>query len=119
MRSTTTFRKGDVVVVTVSFSDRSGTKRRPALVVSTDRFHRKLADVVLCPISSQPRYYEHPGTGDRPMSGWSEAGLRHASTVRISNIVAVDKRIVSRVIGRLSSRDLEGVEAGLREAFGV
>jgi mRNA-degrading endonuclease toxin of MazEF toxin-antitoxin module len=105
--------------VSVPFPDRSGVKRRPALVVSTRRFHAKLPGVIVCPISSQPRYYERPGPGDRPIQGWSAVGLRRPSTVRISNIVAIDKRILARTLGRLNTRDMEGVEAGLREALGV
>jgi mRNA interferase MazF len=119
MSSTTICSKGDIVVVSVPFTDRSGTKRRPALVVSTHRFHARLPDLIVCPISSQPRYYERPGRGDRPLKGWSAVGLRHPSTVRVSNILAVDKRIVQRTLGRLGALDMEGVEKGLRAAFGI
>jgi len=55
MPSTTTYDRGQVVVVSVPFSDQSGAKPRPALVVSADAFHRTLLDVILCPISSQPK----------------------------------------------------------------
>lgn len=69
MPSTTTFRRGQVVVVEVPFSDHSGTKPRPAMIVSADDFHRGLPDIIVCPISSQPRYYNRPGPGDCPLQG--------------------------------------------------
>jgi len=42
MPSTTTFKRGHVVVVEVPFSNHSGVKPRPALVISAEPFHRGL-----------------------------------------------------------------------------
>jgi mRNA-degrading endonuclease toxin of MazEF toxin-antitoxin module len=62
MPSTTTYKRGQVIVVNVPFSNHTGIKPRPALVISTDAFHRDLPDLVVCPIiSSQPRYHRKPG----------------------------------------------------------
>jgi len=119
MPSTTTFRRGQVVVVNVPFTGQTGSKPRPAVIVSADAFHRKLADVVICPISSQPRYHERPGPGDHPLLHWSRVGLRHASTARLSNLVAVDKRLIKRVLGTLAAEDMRSIESGLRLAFGL
>jgi|GEM_PF-2522583 len=58
MPSTTTYKRGHVIVVNVPFSNHTGIKPRPALVISTDAFHRDLPDLIVCPISSQPRYYQ-------------------------------------------------------------
>jgi len=43
------FVKGDIVVIPFPFSDLSGTKRRPALVIAD--FHGD--DILLCQITSQ------------------------------------------------------------------
>ena len=117
--STTTYKRGQVIVVNVPFSDQSGSKPRPALIISTEVFHRHLLDVIVCPISSQPRYYQRPGPGDHPLRHWRALGLRYASTVRISNILAVEKNIIRRVLGMLSQDDLERVDESLRQAFGL
>lgn len=119
MASTTIYKRGQVVVVKVPFTGQTGSKLRPALVVSTEGFHRKLPDVIVCPISSQPRHFERPGAGDHPLQHWRSVGLRHPSTVRISNVLAVEKRIVKRVLGTLHTEDLSRVEGGLRLAFGL
>ena len=117
MPSTTTYRRGEVVVVNVPYSDRSGVKARPALVLSTERFHRTLPDVIVCPISSQPRFYRRPGPGDCPLRNWPSIGLRYPSTVRVSKILAVDKQIVKRTLGSLSGLDLGRVEAIVRQVL--
>lgn len=119
MPSTITFRRGHVIVVEVPFSDLSGAKRRPALIVSADRFHRALPDIIVCPISSQARYHRRPGPGDCPLDGWSRVGLRHPSTVRVSKLLAIDKQIVKRSLGVLPPADLARVSAVIREAFGL
>ena len=119
MLSTTTCRHGQVVVVNVPFTGQTGSKPRPALVVSVQAFHQKLLDVIVCPISSQPRRFQRPGPGDHPLKHWRAVGLRHPSTARISNILAIEKKLIKRVLGMLHAEDLALVEQGLRQAFGL
>ncbi|MBI4617954.1 MAG: type II toxin-antitoxin system PemK/MazF family toxin [Planctomycetes bacterium] len=108
-----------MVVVNVPFRGQTGSKPRPALVVSTARFHRHLLDMLVCPISSQPLYFERPGPGDRPLRHWKTVGLRHPSTARISNLLAVEKKLIRRILGIVHNDDLAGVMEGLRDAFGL
>jgi len=103
----------------VPFSDLSATKRRPALIVSAEVLHRKLPDVIVCPISSRSRYFDRPGPGDQPLRHWKAAGLRHPSAARVSKVIAIDKTIVGRTLGKVSDDDLQRVEDALREAFAL
>ena len=119
MPSTITYRLGQIVVVNVPFTGQTGSKPRPALVASVNGFHQKLLDLIVCPIGGQPRYYRKPGPGDHPLKQWKAVGLRYPSTVRISNILAVEKKLIKRVLGTLRREDLIRVEQGLREAFGL
>ena len=88
-------------MVNVPFTGHVGTKPRPALVLSSEAFHRKLPDLIVCPISSQPRFYNRPGGGDRPLRHWKSVGLRHPSTARLSNLMAVEKRLIKRTLDKL------------------
>ena len=117
MPSTTTYRRGQVVVVNVPFTGQAGSKARPALVASAEAFHQALPDLIVCPISSQPRRYRKPGPGDHPLKQWRAVGLRHPSTARISNLLAIEKKLIKRVLGTLHPDDLRQVEQGLRDAF--
>jgi hypothetical protein len=91
-----------IVVVNVPFSGQTGSK-----------------PMIVCPISSQPRHYQKPGAGDHPLKQWKTVGLHHPSTARISNILAVEKKLIKRVLGTLHGEDLTRIEHGLREAFGL
>ena len=119
MRSTTIYRRGQVVVVNVPFSSHDGVKPRPGLVLSADAFHRKLPDLIVCPISSQPRFYNRPGGGDHPLQHWKGLGLRHPSTARLSNLIALEKRLIKRALAPLHADDLARIEQGLGEVFGL
>jgi len=119
MPSMTTYERGQVIVVAVPFSDHSGVKPRPALVVSTATVHRSLPDILVCPISSQPRYFRRPGPGDCPLTDWAAIGFRHPSTVRVSKLLSVDKGIVARVLGRLPDAAMRRIGGTLEQALGL
>ena len=119
MPSTTTCERRDVVVVAMRFDNHWGPKSRAAVVVSSAAFHRTLPDIIVCPISSQPRYHRRPGSGDCPLREWAAVGLRHPSTVRVSKLLSVDKKIIQRTLGRLSSEDLRRIGSSLQQALGL
>jgi len=119
MLSTTTYDRGQIVVVNVPFTGQAGAKLRPALVVSTRAFHKALPDIIVCPVSSQPRFFLRPGAGDHPLKHWRVSGLKHPSTARISNVLAVEKKLVKRVLGAIHPDDLKDVAQGLRAALGL
>jgi mRNA-degrading endonuclease toxin of MazEF toxin-antitoxin module len=119
MPSTTIYKRGQVVVVNVPFSGHAGAKPRPALVLSTYEFHRELPDLIVCPISSQPRFYTHPAGGDHPLRHWKSVGLRYPSTARLSNLMAVEKNLIKRTLAPAHADDLAAIARGLREVFGV
>lgn len=119
MPSTTTYERGQVVVVNVSFSNQSGAKPRPALVISAEPFHRDLPDVIICPISSQPRYHQNPGPGDHPLQHWRTVGLHFPSTARVSNIQTVEKTIIKKILGTLPEDDLARIDNELRTALNL
>jgi len=119
MPSTTIYRRGQVIVVNVPFTGQGGSKPRPALVISADAFHRRLPNVIVCPISSQPRYFGRSGPGDHPLRHWKAIGLRYPSTARLSNLLEVEKKPVKKVLGTLQPDDLARVGQGLRAALGL
>lgn len=87
--------KGQVVVIPFPFSDLSGSKRRPALVVAD----WDGADVMLCQITSQTK---HDGL-EIPISAsdFATGSLPISSHVRPNKIFTADRRIILSVAGRL------------------
>ena len=55
MPPTTGYSFGDIVLVPFPFTDQSTTKRRPAVVISTGRYHAERPDLIIIAITSQRR----------------------------------------------------------------
>lgn len=102
MPSTTTFSRGQVIVVNVPYSNHSGVKPRPALVVSAEAFHRDISDLIVCPISSQPRSYRRPGPGTIHFMSGARLASGMPARFGSSKLLAVDKQIVKKILGFLA-----------------
>ena len=55
MPSTISFKFGDIVLVPFPFTDQTASKRRPAVVVSSEAYHRERPDLILLAVTSQIR----------------------------------------------------------------
>ena len=102
-------------VVTVDFPGAVGTKRRPAVVLSTDTYHATRPDVVLGLLTGQ--VVAATGPTDYALQDWSAAGLHNPSAFR-AFLATLPATQVS-VIGHLSDRDWQEVKARLRAALAV
>lgn len=105
---------GDVVVA--DFPGITGTKRRPALVVSTDVYHTVRPDVVLGLLTGQIAAATSPT--DYRLQDWAAAGLRTPTAFRTFLITLPQVDVVA-VIGHLSQRDWAAVQDRLRQAIAV
>lgn len=110
----TSYRRGDVVLVDVEFTDRSGSKLRPAVVPSTFEYHQMGRDVVNAPITSNLNTTPH--LGDHRIAAWERAGLLVPGIVQ-AKPATLDEAFIRRQIGSLVAVDLAGVEVGLRRAL--
>ena len=116
MRSTTTFSRGDIVVVPYPFSELAIIKNRPALVLSADSFLSGRQDVVIAAITS--RIGNPPLYGDHVLRDWEQAGLPRPSVLTGLLRTAKTYRILRRM-GSISPYDLESYESILRRSLGL
>jgi mRNA interferase MazF len=112
----TNYRRGDVVLVSFDFTDGSGSKWRPAIIVSDDRYNRESPDVLIASITSNPRALHHPG--DHPISDWHAAGLLKPSLAQMK-LATIDASILGRKQGTLTAADLMALDRGLRLALNL
>ncbi len=104
----------------VDFGEPLGSEpgyRRPALVVSSDRFNRsRIATVVVLPVTSNLRLASGPGNVELERG---EAGLSKASVINVSQVVVVDRSRFDQRIGSLPTGVMVRVDAGLRLALAL
>jgi mRNA interferase MazF len=108
-------RRGDVVLVGFVFSDESGVKLRPALVVSSDAYHRGRREVVVAAITSNVRRVR---LGDHRVARWKEAGLLFPSLVT-GILRTIRANMIQRRLGTRAKADREAVDVCLRLALGT
>jgi len=90
--------------------------RRPVLVVQGDAFNRsRVAAVVCVPLTSNLKWAEAPGNVLLPARS---SGLSKESVANVSQIVALDRALLTERVGRISKKQLELVFAGLDIVLG-
>ena len=116
-------RRGDVVLVNYLFSDRTGSKVRPCLVVQNDENNRRLKnDTIVAAISSNvARALTEPtqfliriSTSDG-----AQSGLLFESAVQCGNIATIDTQFVIRRIGLLPAAVMRQVDECLKASLGL
>jgi len=90
--------------------------RRPVVVVQGDAFNAsRLATVVVVPLTSNLRWAAAPGN---VLLSAKRAGLPRDSVANVSQIVAVDRAILTERAGHLSEADVDLVLAGIDLVLG-
>ena len=105
----------DVVVVPFPFTDRASSKRRPAVVISTQAFNEIHGQLVLVMVTSA-KGGDWPS--DVPLTDWSGAGLTTACRVRLK-IFTLDRALIVRQAGRLGAEDRAKVAVALTTSLAL
>ena len=116
MPSTTAFNRGDVILVEIAFSGSVGSKRRPAVVLSTSAFNGAGIKLIVAAITSNVSPPFRPG--DTLLNDWSATGLVKPSAVR-GVLATVDKADIARMLGSLSDADRATVERNIASIIGL
>ncbi len=109
------FTRRDVVLVDFLFSEDTGSRRRPVLVLSSPEYHQGRQEAVVAAITSNTRRIL---PGDHLMDDWEHAGLPLPSVV--TGIVRTIKQgMIAHKLGRVSDKDMAGIEVNLRSMLGL
>ena len=93
---------GDVVLVPFPFTDQSGTKKRPAVIVSSNGYNTNRRDLIIMAITSQVR--TPLGFGEAIVTDWQSAGLIKLSVLK-PVFATIEQSLVVRTLGALSVAD--------------
>lgn len=109
--------QGDVFWASLADPTGSGPGfRRPVVVVQGDAFNAsRLATVVVVPLTSNLRWAAAPGNVLLPTG---RSGLPKDSVANVSQIVAVDRSVLSDRVSHLAEADLALVLAGIDLVLG-
>ena len=94
------YRQRDIVLVPFPFSDLSGQKVRPVLILSNDVYNQQSADVVVCGLTTNLRpapYSIIVNVTDVEQLGT----LRHISKIKADTIASLEQSTLIKQIARL------------------
>jgi mRNA interferase MazF len=101
--------KGDIVLIPFPFTDLSGIKNRPALILVAGE-----ADITVSFITTQLKWQDDFDVKIEPTS---ISGLKITSLIRLSKLATIDKDLVLGKLGNLSKDELESVNGKLLRLF--
>jgi mRNA interferase MazF len=111
----TGYKRGDVVLVRFIFSDETGERQRPAVIVSSDVYHRKRQEAIVAAITSRT---DRILAGDHLIGDWQGAGLLFPS-VATGIIRTIKQGMIARKLGAMRLPDMRRIEGNLRDALGL
>jgi mRNA interferase MazF len=91
-------------------------KKRPAVVIGSDTYHRHRADVVVMAVTSQASK-SVVAAGDVLINEWKDAGLLKPSLIK-PVLATLDRRLVLRRLGELRDRDRDALRVALKQMLG-
>jgi mRNA interferase MazF len=102
-------KKGDIVLIPFPFTDLSGNKLRPALILCTSSH-----DISVCFITTQ---FQWKDKFDFEINPSEINGLKKTSIVRISKFATIDKDLVEGRLGTIENKYINLLNFGLLHIF--
>ena len=106
------YSKNDVILVRYPFSDLSGFKVRPAVIVSTTHVSQ---DILIVPLTSK---ISSLFLGEFALVEWKKAGL-NVPTAAKRGIYTIEKKLMRKTIGKLELPDIQQLERSLKASLGL
>ena len=106
---------GEVVLVPFPFTDQSGAKKRPVVVVSGNDYNTNRRDLIIMAITSQ---ISVPlGFGVALVTDWQSAGLIKPSVLK-PVFTTIEQSLVVRTLGMLSADDVRILREMIAQIIG-
>lgn len=104
----------DIILVPFLYTDQSGLKRRPAVVMSSDAFNRSYSDIIICGITS----FDNGDPILLPVKkeDWTD-GLWSESYVNPAYVASLDLKLVIKRIGRLRKERFDELMQKFKRIF--
>ena len=106
------FSRNDIILVRYPFSDLSGAKVRPAVVVSAPHASQ---DIFIVPLTSKTAPLL---AGEFLLADWKASGLNVATAAK-RGLYTVHQTLALKTVGQLSTRDADRLQLSLRQWLGL
>lgn len=101
------YRQGEIVLLPFPFSDLSGTKKRPVLIVSSNTYNAAFRDVIVCVITSKTKDDDYSiNLRNEDLRGGI---LPEPSVIKCHKLFTIEKRLILKRFSELKSIKLKEV----------
>ncbi|MDP1573355.1 MAG: type II toxin-antitoxin system PemK/MazF family toxin [Coxiellaceae bacterium] len=104
-----------LVAVPFPFTDKAKTKKRPAVVVSTEKFQKETGHTALLMVTSASH---SAWFGDLLIADLKITGLPIESTMR-QKLFTIDLRLIEKKIGHLAKSDIDKLKKTFRQCVAL
>ncbi len=111
----TIYEFGDVVLVPFPFTNQTGEKKRPAVVVSSTNYNNSKPDLLLMAITSQIK--KPFSLGEIGIVAWEKAGLIKPSMIK-PVMTTVERTLILKKLGQLEIQDKNALRDILQVIIG-
>ena len=111
----TNYKQQDIILVDFGFSEGVGSKKRPALIISSNDYHKGRQEVIIAAVTSN---LNRSLFGDTKIDKWKEAGLLYPSLVT-GIIRTIKDNLIIHKLGILSKLDFQKVQQNIQKAIGL
>ena len=105
------YNKYDIVKVPFPFTDKNSTKKRPALIISSEKYQINFKHAILCMITSAKH---SEWVDDIVIQKLSSTGLSVPSKIRFK-IFSLDEKIIVGKLGNLNNQDITTLNTKIKE----
>ncbi|MEK6741561.1 MAG: type II toxin-antitoxin system PemK/MazF family toxin [Nanoarchaeota archaeon] len=107
--------QGDLLLVPFPFSDQSGRKKRPVIVLSNNKFNEHSEDIIVVGVTSNVSKDKY--TLNLENKDLDEGKLSVKCIIKVENILRIDRYLVIKKIGKTKKEKLTEVIKILNEIF--
>lgn len=111
----TDYKFGDIVLVPFPFTDQTTSKKRPAIIVSSNAYNKNRPDLVIMAVTSQVHGSGY--WGDVRIQDWQQAGLLKPSLIK-PILTTVEKSLIIKQLGCIADADRSALVEELQNIIG-
>jgi len=105
------FKQRDIILIPIPFTDLASQKKRPAIVISSDKYNDTSEDIIDVALTSNVKQQDF--TIVITSEDLEDGKLKTTSMIRVDKIYTLNKSIVLKQFGRIKSSVLAKIKTTL------
>ena len=105
------FKQRDIILIPIPFTDLASQKKRPAIVISSDKYNDTSEDIIVVALTSNVKKQDF--TIVITSEDLEDGKLKTTSMIRVDKIYTLNKSIVLKQFGRIKSSALAKIKTTL------